>query len=222
MVLEHFGIATAPFAMISRDRRASLGARTTKCVQLGIENSRHGTELRKYPLFAKPIGEGTSKGILVSSKIRSADDLTSTIDQLEAVYGGQDILLETFLSGREITVGIIGTGDDSKVIGANEYVYKDRRTFENKVFSEYIDFASDDVKNAPMDGKGHMDVVSADLSDPQVLSACQLALRTWKALRCRDAGRIDTRFDKMGETGKPHILEVRPIYLVTHDPLRRC
>ena len=218
MVLEHFGIATAPFAIISRDPQASLGAKTTERIRLAIENSRHGPELRKYPLFAKPIGEGTLKEISISSKIRRPDDLTSNINQLQAVYGGQDVLLESFLSGREITVGIVGTGEDSKVIGAHEYVYKDRRTFRDRVVSDYIDFASDDVKNAPMDGKGHMDMVSADLSDPQVLSARQLALRTWKALRCRDAGRIDIRFGKMGENGKPHILEARPTYLVAHDP----
>ena len=215
MVLEHFGITTAPFAVISRYPRAGLVAPTSERVELALETSRHGPELRKYPLFAKPIGEGTSKGILGSSKIKRPDDLTSTLDQLEAVYGGQDVLLETFLSGREITVGIVGTGEDSKVIGANEYVYKDCRTFGG---GRVIDFASDDVKNAPMDGKGHMDVVSADLSDPQIRSACQLALETWKALRCRDAGRIDTRFDKMGEAGKPHILEVRPTLLGARDP----
>ena len=104
------------------------------------------------------------------------------------------------------------------VIGANEYVYKDRRTFGERVVSDYIDFASDDVKNASMDGKEHVDVVSADLSDPQVFSACQLALRTWKALRCRDAGRSNTRFDKMGQAGRPRILEVRPMHLVANDP----
>ena len=68
-----------------------------------------------------------------------------------------------------------------------------------------------------MDGKGHMDMVSADLSDAQVRSAGQLALETWKALRCRDAGRIHTRFDKMGEAGKPHILEVRSTLLVARN-----
>lgn len=218
MVLEHFGIATAPFAIISRDPGAGVVARTSERVELAIETSRHGPELREYPLFAKPIGEGTSKGILVSSKIRRPDDLIPAIDQLEAVYSGQDVLLETFLSGREITVGIIGTGEDSKVIGANEYVYKDCRKVGGRRVSDCVDFASDDVKNAPMDGKGHMDVVSADLSDSQVRSACQLALRTWKALRCRDAGRVDTRFDKMGETGKPHILEVCSMHLVAQDP----
>ena len=65
MILERFGIATAPFAIISRDPQASLGVRTTERVQLAIENSRHGTDLQKYPLFAKPVGQGTSKGILV-------------------------------------------------------------------------------------------------------------------------------------------------------------
>ena len=47
----------------------------------------------------------------------------------EEDYGGQDVLLETFLSGREITVGIVGTGEHSKVICGNEYVNKDCRTF---------------------------------------------------------------------------------------------
>lgn len=207
MVLEHFGIATAPFAMISRDPQASLRARTTERIKFAIEISRHGPDMRRYPLFAKPIGEGASKGILVSSNIKRPDYLISTVYQLEAVYGRHDVLLETSLSGREITVGIIGTGEDSKVIGANEYVHKDCRTFGGRQVSDWIDFASDDVKNAPMVGKGHMDVVSADMSDPQVRSACQLALGTWKALRCRDAGRIDTRFDKMGETGEPQVVQ---------------
>ena len=92
-------------------------------------------------MFAKPIGEDTSKGILGSSKIRRSDDLISAIDQLEAVFGGQDVLPETFLSGREITVGIIGTGEDSKVIGANDYGYKDCRTFGGGRVNDGVDFA---------------------------------------------------------------------------------
>ncbi len=70
MILEHFGIATASFAIISKDPQASLGADTTERIKLAMEASRHGPDLRKYPLFAKPIGEGTSKGILAASKIR--------------------------------------------------------------------------------------------------------------------------------------------------------
>ena len=153
-------------------------------------------------MFAKPIGEGTSKGILTSSKIKRPEDLAPTIDELEPLYGGQDILLETFLSGREITVGIVGTGEYSRVIGANEYVYKKPERSNDGSGPEFIDFASDIVKNYPM-------AENADLSDPQVHSACQLALAAWRVLRCRHAGRIDTRFDGMGEKGVPKVMEVR-------------
>lgn len=69
-------------------------------------------------MFAKPVAEHTSKGVILSSKIKRPENLEKTISQLGALYHGQDILLETFLSGRVITVGILGTGEDSRVIGA--------------------------------------------------------------------------------------------------------
>ena len=209
IILNHFGIDTAPFAIIPSKSRTKSELPTLDRVQHAIESSRHAAALQEYPLFAKPIGEGTSKGILTSSKIKRPKDLAPTIDELEALYGGQDILLETFLSGREITVGIVGTGENSRVIGANEYVYKKPERSNDGNGPEFIDFASDIVKNYPMDENVHMDVVTADLSDPQVHSACQLALAAWRVLRCRHAGRIDTRFDRMGEKGVSKVMEVR-------------
>lgn len=161
-------------------------------------------DLQQYPLFAKPIGEGTSKGILQCNKITRPEDLRTTVGTLS---------VESFLSGREITMGILGTGEDGKVIGANEYVYK--RTPQSLdgdgKYDDIIDFAADPVKNAPMDTNPHMTVISADLAEPQIHSACQLALAAWKALGCRDAGRVDTRFDRMGDASLPCILEINPI-----------
>lgn len=112
-------------------------------VQHAIESSRHAAALQEYPLFAKPVGEGTSKGILTSSKIKRPKDLAPTIDELEALYGEQDILLETFLSGGEITVGIVSTSENSRVIGANEYVYQKPERSNAGNVTELIDFASD-------------------------------------------------------------------------------
>lgn len=110
-------------------------------------------------------------------------------------------------------MGILGTGEDAKVIGANEYVYK--RTPQlldgDGKYDDIIDFAAETVENAPMDTNPHMTVISADLAQPRTHSACQLALAAWKALGCRDAGRVDTRFDRMGEAGLPCILEINPI-----------
>ena len=214
MVLEHFGIRTAPFAIIPAHPPVDVTMSTKDhMIQRIIENSRHAVSLQQYPLFAKPIGEGTSKGILQCNKITKPENSKKTLGTLSALYGNQDILLEPFLSGREITVGILGTGEDAKVIGANEYIYKRAPPSLNGDgnHDNIIDFAADTVKNAPMDTNSRMTVNSADLADPQIPSACQLALAAWKALGCRDAGRVDTRFDRMGDAGLPCILEINPI-----------
>ena len=87
-------------------------------IQRVIDNPRHAVGLQQYPLFAKPIGEGTSKGILQCNKSTGPEDLKTTVGTLRVLYGNQYILPESFLSGREITVGILGTGEDAKVIGA--------------------------------------------------------------------------------------------------------
>ncbi|CAD6564956.1 MAG: hypothetical protein ASARMPREDX12_004531 [Alectoria sarmentosa] len=214
MVLQHLGIHTAPFAIIPTGPTNDVTfPNRDLMIERAIENSRHVEGLQQYPLFAKPIGEGTSKGILPCSKITKPEDLALTVEKLSALYGNQDILLEPFLSGREITVGILGAGEDARVIGANEYVYKSPpQPFQGDGEDDtLLNFASDHVKNAPMDTNPHMTVRSANLADPQVHNACQLALTAWKALGCRDAGRIDTRFDRMGEAGLPCVLEVNPI-----------
>lgn len=160
-------------------------------------------------MFAKPVAEHTSKGVLLSSKIKRPENLEKTTSQLGALYHGQDILLETFLSGCKITVGILGTGEDSRVIGANEYVYKKPKQSKDGADPVLVDFATDLIKGYDMDKNPHMDTVSADLSDPEVHGACQLALAAWKVLHCRDAGRIHTRYDKMEKGSVPHIMEVR-------------
>lgn len=209
MVLEHFGIQTAPFAVIPNDSGNGSASQEPDRTQRAIECSRHAAALKVYPLFAKPIAEHTSKGVLLSSKIKESEDLEKTINELGALYHGQDILLETFLSGREITVGILGTGEDSRVIGTNKYVYKKPRPSKDDADPILVDFATCSIKNDDIDTKPHLDVVSADLSDPEVQGACQLALAAWKVLHCRDAGRIDTRYDRLGKGAVPHIIEVR-------------
>ena len=68
-----------------------------------------------------------------------------------------------------------------------------------------------------MDTDSHMTVVAANLAEPQVYSACQLSIAAWKALGYRDVGRIDTRFDRMGDAGLPCLLGVNPIPRIIPD-----
>src|SRR5258708_5393385 len=72
-----------------------------------------------YPLFAKRVAEGTSKGIGAASIIRNAGELMRTCRRLLRRYA-QPVLVETFLPGREFTVGIVGTGRAASSLGVME------------------------------------------------------------------------------------------------------
>ena len=73
-----------------------------------------------YPLFAKPIAEGTGKGITAASRIENRKQLETVCRQLLNDYQ-QPVLVETFLPGREFTVGIVGTGENAaRLVGGRQ------------------------------------------------------------------------------------------------------
>ncbi len=149
-----------------------------------------------FPVFAKPVAEGTGKGVTPASKVKSLDELWPTCEALLARYK-QPALVEEYLPGREFTVGLVGTGREGKVIGTLEIVLLD--SAEPEVYS-YVNKENCEelVEYRP---------VHAD-RDAEVAAAEQIALAAWKALGCRDAGRVDMRSDA---AGKPQFIEVNPL-----------
>jgi D-alanine-D-alanine ligase len=148
------------------------------------------------PLFVKPVAQGTSKGITSLSRIGSYVELHTACTGLMEQFQ-EPVLVEEFLPGREFTVGIIGTGDNAYALGtleiilrsdADQDVYSYRNKEECESLVEYR-------------------LVSAS-SDPAVEMAEGLAVRAWRALRGRDAGRVDLRCNASGE---PEIIEVNPL-----------
>ena len=148
------------------------------------------------PLFAKPVAEGTGKGVTPASKIMQRDALRPQCEKLLAQFR-QPVLVETYLSGREFTVGLVGTGDRAEVLGTVEIILK--REAEQDVYSYVNKERSEELVEYPL--------VSA-ASDPEVRQAEEVALRAWRVLGCRDAGRIDMRSDAHG---RPHFIEVNPL-----------
>jgi D-alanine-D-alanine ligase len=147
----------------------------------------------RYPLFAKPMAEGTSKGIDASSKITSKKQLLRICRHLLATFR-QPVLVETFLPGREFTVGIVGTGKDSVALGVMEVHLRDDA--EKGVYS-YIN-----KENCE-------ELVEYRLAtDSMAREVQEAALLVWRGLGCRDAGRADLRADR---DGLPHFLEVNPL-----------
>jgi D-alanine-D-alanine ligase len=146
-----------------------------------------------FPLFLKPVGEGSGKGIDANSKVFDLAALKRTATNLLQRFG-QPVLVETFLPGREFTVAITGTGSDASVLGVSEIVKKanyvgDGYGFENKEYWE-----------------DKVDIVGAPRAEAK--AAGEVALAAWRALRCRDGGRVDIRCDG---NGKPHFIEVNPL-----------
>jgi len=146
------------------------------------------------PLFAKPVAEGTSKGVDSHSKINSLSELEQVCASLLQEYG-EPVLVETYLPGREFTVGLLGTGAAARGIGTLEV--KLRPEADAEVYS---------YRN-----KEHCEslVDYALLEEPLLAVAVEgLALRAWRALGCRDAGRVDIRMDARGV---PNFIEVNPL-----------
>src|SRR4030042_3035035 len=79
----------------------------------------------KFPLFAKPVSEGTGKGINEKSKISNKVELIDRAMELLKLYK-QPVLVETYLPGREFTVGIVGTGLESEAIGVMEIILNEK------------------------------------------------------------------------------------------------
>lgn len=166
--------------------------------------------LPSYPLFLKPTTEGSSKGIDQTSKIRSPKELDPGVRALAAKFPGQDILVEPFLSGREFTVGILGTGPSSRLVGVTEHVWKkqQQQSKPEEGMGEVMDFASRTSKSANHDTPLSCEERQLDSADKFVKAAGQVALDSWNVFGCRDAGRVDIRFDSEGPDGVPNVLEV--------------
>lgn len=149
-----------------------------------------------FPLFAKPIAEGTGKGVSPASCISSAAELSQVCEMLLANFR-QPVLVETYLSGREFTVGILGTGDDARVLGTLEIV----------LLSDAEPGAYSYINKERCEELVRYDLVRSD-NDPEVAEAERIALLSWRELNGRDAGRIDLRSDG---SGRPNFIEANPL-----------
>jgi D-alanine-D-alanine ligase len=167
-----------------------LGIRTPDFVVVSSASDIASVNL-PYPVFVKPVASGSSIGVSAASHVSDATSLAATCRDLIEKYR-QPVLVETFLPGREFTVGIAGTGPRARVIGVLEV------TLTSGAEAHGYSFANKTQVNA------RYQIVD----DGPAAEAADLALRAWKGLGCRDLGRVDCRCDR---EGRPHFLEVNPL-----------
>lgn len=147
------------------------------------------------PAFIKPAYEGSSKGIRVSSRADTASKARSLVRSLIRRYE-QPALIEKYIVGEEITVGIIGNAPPS-VIGIMHIVPK----VKNKSFVYSLEVKRDWRRRVEYECPARFD-------NKLMKKIADTSLKVYDVLGCRDFARIDFR---LGEDGIPYFLEINPL-----------
>lgn len=155
--------------------------------------------LFKFPVFAKPAFEGSSKGIRFSAVAETSDKAAQEIARLLESYR-QPVLLEEFIDGDEVTCGIIG---NLKADGTDPLVWP-LRVVPRQKSGPFI--YSLEVKR---DYRNLVDYeFPAALPAPVLERIKQQALLVFRTLGCRDFSRVDFRITP---DGTPWFLEINPL-----------
>ncbi|MEA2625425.1 MAG: D-alanine-D-alanine ligase [Candidatus Binatota bacterium] len=149
-----------------------------------------------YPVVVKPNDEGSSKGIRDDCV---APDVAGAIERCRALRAryGCPVLVERYLSGTEVTVGITGNAAGAAVLGMMEIAAAGAAA----AFVYSLEVKRDWRRRV----RYH---VPPRLPASMLARLERLALTAYRLLGCRDFARIDFRFDDAGE---PCFLECNPI-----------
>lgn len=189
-ILAFRGVATAPFAVVEQ---------VSDLVRLRLP----------FPLFLKPVAEGSSKGIFANNLCDSPEQLRDRVRFLLEEYQ-QPVLVETYLPGPEFTVAILGNGPQARCLPLVG-----------------IDFAALPPGAPPVYGyeaKWLWDTLDRPLQIFQCPARVtqelyarieQVALDAYHALGCRDWCRVDVRLD---EYRIPNVVELNPLPGIIPDP----
>ncbi|MCF6174534.1 MAG: hypothetical protein L3J71_02075 [Victivallaceae bacterium] len=140
-----------------------------------------------YPLFIKPVAGRGSAGIDDNSIIENYDQLLKGVEErLKTIK--QPVLIEKFLQGTEITLGIICNGNDTEVLPPLEISFGGEARF--------LTFDKKEMDNDSFH-------CPARLNDEAMNRVKEFAKNAYHAIGFKDYGRIDTILTKEG----PYLLE---------------
>ncbi|MFH1435960.1 MAG: D-alanine--D-alanine ligase [Pseudomonadota bacterium] len=149
------------------------------------------------PVVLKPLHEGSSMGVRNDGLITDCEVLPLRVRELLERYR-QPVIVEEFLPGRELTVGIVGNSPP-RIMGIMEIAPRDRPIGEflysietKRNYLELVDY------HCPPTG----------LSERTLVETGRLALKVYDIFGCQDVARVDFRLDAQGG---PRFLEINPL-----------
>lgn len=170
-----------------------------------------------FPMFVKPSREGTGMGVSVKSIVKNNDELREQVNLVISSYK-QPALVEKFIEGRELTVGVVGNliGPVARRLPENETAPRvqaglrffppmevDLKPFEttDMVYSNRLKVALADQLNY---------LCPAPLDNEMVDELNWLTAAVFRVCGALDVARVDFRLDASDEW-TPYILEINPL-----------
>jgi D-alanine-D-alanine ligase len=173
----HSGVLASAVAMDKPMTKLVVAAAGVRCAESHVVSHRdivaHGYPMAP-PFVIKPPNEGSSVGVRI---VRNAKDL-SEIQEDSWIYG-EEVMIERYIQGRELTVALIGTAQSVKGMAVTEL--RPRADFYDYQ-AKYTDGITDHLIPAPI----------ADEIAKDVIRQSEIAYR---ALGCNGIARTDFRYD---------------------------
>ena len=176
---------------------ASAGVRTPKWRVINSPEELYRREDGDFPFPAivKLAHEGSSRGIHLTSVVEDPEQAIEVMESLMEKYQ-QPVMTEEFISGDEVTLGIIGNSPP-RVLGAMRILPKRRESYfvySLEVKRNYLELVDYECP-ARLDRKALQDLETSGLN-------------AFRALGCRDFARLDFR---VSPQGVPYFLEINPL-----------
>jgi len=155
-----------------------------------------------FPLIVKPNFGDSSFGITQRSVVNNFEELVNAISEIRERFGyDKPMLVEEFLTGKDLSVGIIGNPPESyTVLPIIEEDYSGLPDGLPRICGY-------EAKWLPDSPYWKIESIPADLLEETQKSIVEWCLKLFERLECRDYARFDWRLDA---EGSPRLLEVNP------------
>ncbi|MBW2989397.1 ATP-grasp domain-containing protein [Candidatus Woesearchaeota archaeon] len=165
-----------------------------------------------FPLIVKPLLEGSSKGLFNENLVNDKEELKRIVKKTITDYS-QPALVEEFLEGREFTVSIIGCNSPA-ILPIVEIRFDHLPKNIHPMDSYEAKWVYDSPEFIEKSGFNPI-VCPANISKELETSIKDVALKSFRALNCRDWARVDIRLDR---DNIPNVLEANALPGFMKDP----
>ena len=148
-----------------------------------------------FPSIVKPAAEGSSKGIRLTSLVEDTSAAKKEILRVLKSYN-QPVMLEEFIDGEEVTVGVIGN-NPARLVGMMSILPKKPEkhfVYSVEVKRDYVNLV--DYESPPQLPRKTLEKLE------------EYSIKSFKILGCRDFSRVDFR---VGKKGVPYFIEINPL-----------